>query len=89
MAFGGVAYYWSLLRPGFSVAQNFDALFFGIFTELRDDEVGNIRQRVEGLSAAYKHRKAVQTVMVTSYGLKANKHAGEIQHVVTADDLFG
>lgn len=57
--------------------------------ELRDDEAENIRQRVEGLSAAYKHRKAVQTIMVTSYGLKVNKHAGEIQQVVTADDLFG
>lgn len=29
MAFGGVAYYWSLLERGKSPAQNFDALFFG------------------------------------------------------------
>ena len=29
MAFGGVAYYWSLLQAGYSAAQNFDRLFFG------------------------------------------------------------
>ena len=29
MALGGVAYYWSLLLPEFSVAQNIDYLFFG------------------------------------------------------------
>lgn len=28
MALGGVAWYWSLLRPGISLAQNMDALFF-------------------------------------------------------------
>ena len=35
MAFGGVAYYWSLLEEGKSAAQNFDALFFGETAELR------------------------------------------------------
>ena len=35
MAFGGVAYYWSLLEEGKSAAQNFDALFFGENAELR------------------------------------------------------
>jgi len=29
MALGGVAWYWSLLRPGASLARNIDALFFG------------------------------------------------------------
>ena len=37
MAFGGVAYYWSLLRPGLSVAQNFDFLFFGEADEMRGE----------------------------------------------------
>ena len=35
MAFGGVAYYWSLLEEGKSAAQNFDTLFFGETAELR------------------------------------------------------
>ena len=35
MAFGGVAYYWSLLEEGKSAAQNFDSLFFGEAAELK------------------------------------------------------
>jgi hypothetical protein len=35
MAFGGVAYYWSLLEEGKSAAQNLDDLFFGESAELR------------------------------------------------------
>ena len=35
MAFGGVAYYWSLLEEGMSAAQNFDSLLFGESAELR------------------------------------------------------
>lgn len=37
MAFGGVAYYWSLLQEGQSAAQNFDRLFFGADDELRGE----------------------------------------------------
>ncbi len=37
MAFGGVAYYWSLLKRGWSPAQNFDALFFGPQDGLRTE----------------------------------------------------
>ncbi len=37
MALGGVAYYWSLLREGESVAQNFDRLFFGESSVMRDE----------------------------------------------------
>ena len=37
MALGGVAYYWSLLRPGMSAAQNFDWLFFGEADEMRGE----------------------------------------------------
>ena len=37
MAFGGVAYYWSLLQEGQSAAQNFDRLFFGETHEMRDE----------------------------------------------------
>ena len=37
MAFGGVAYYWSLLQGGDSAAQNFDRLFFGPADEMRNE----------------------------------------------------
>ena len=37
MAFGGVAYYWSLLQEGCSAAQNFDRLFFGQADEMRNE----------------------------------------------------
>ncbi len=37
MAMGGVAYYWSLLREGESVAQSFDRLFFGESSIMRDE----------------------------------------------------
>lgn len=37
MAMGGVAYYWSLLREGESVAQGFDRLFFGESSVMRDE----------------------------------------------------
>ena len=37
MAFGGVAYYWSLLSSGLSAAQNFDRLFFAKNAELANE----------------------------------------------------
>ena len=37
MIFGGVPYYWSLLRPDLSLAQNIDALFFAERGKLRDE----------------------------------------------------
>jgi len=56
--------------------------------ELKEEEVRNLSRRVDGLSGAFAHRKAIQLVLVTTGGLKANKHAGYVQHVVTADRLF-
>ena len=37
MIFGGVPYYWNLLRPDMSLAQNIDALFFSDHGALRDE----------------------------------------------------
>ena len=37
MVFGGVPYYWSLLRPGLSVAENIDDLFFSPQGKLREE----------------------------------------------------
>lgn len=37
MALGGIPYYWSLLRPGLSIAQNVDQLFFGKCPRLKGE----------------------------------------------------
>lgn len=37
MIFGGVPYYWNLLRPDMSLAQNIDSLFFSDHGALRDE----------------------------------------------------
>lgn len=37
MVFGGVPYYWNLLRPDLSIAQNVDSLFFSEHGALRDE----------------------------------------------------
>ena len=37
MIFGGVPYYWNLLRPDMSLAQNIDSLFFSRHGALRDE----------------------------------------------------
>lgn len=37
MVFGGVPYYWNLLRPDMSLAQNVDALFFSEHGALKDE----------------------------------------------------
>lgn len=37
MVFGGVPYYWSLLWPGLSVAENIDSLFFAPQGKLREE----------------------------------------------------
>ena len=37
MVFGGVPYYWNLLRPDLSLAQNIDSLFFSQYGALHDE----------------------------------------------------
>ena len=56
--------------------------------ELKEAEAMNIGRRVECLSAATKNRKAIQTVLVTPYGLTRNRHVDCIQRVITAHRLF-
>ena len=56
--------------------------------ELKEAEARNIGRRGECLSAATKNQKAIQTVLVTPYGLKRNRHADCIQRVIPANRLF-
>lgn len=56
--------------------------------ELKEAEARNIGRRVECLSVATKNRKSIQTVLVTPYGLKRNRHSNCIQRVITSNRLF-
>ena len=40
------------------------------------------------LPDANKSRKALQLVMITTYGVKQNAHSGLVQSQVRMDDLF-
>ena len=60
---------------------------------LSDFEVDNayynrIRERTETFRQSTKTRKALQNVLVTTYGLKQGKYAQIFPTVVTMDDLF-
>ena len=56
--------------------------------EMKEGERDNICRRAESLSAAFKGRRAIQTVLVTPNGIVRNKYAGTMQQVVTTDRLF-
>ena len=66
MVFGGVPYYWDLLKPGFSIAQNIDSLCFS--------ENGQLHNEYQALfkslfSAKGKHREIIEALMIKSSGL--------------------
>lgn len=50
------------------------------------DEI--LRNKIDAFRRETKTRKAIQTVIVTTYGLKKNMYANRVQSVVTLDDLF-
>lgn len=47
-----------------------------------------LRDRLSTFRSVTSTRKGLQTVLVTTYGLAANKYSGDIHNVVTLDDLF-
>ncbi|MFN8254382.1 MAG: ATP-binding protein [Bacteroidales bacterium] len=70
MVFGGIPYYWSLLKKGLSLAQNIDALFFS--------ENGTLRDEFKNLYAALfknseKYIQLVETIGRKSKGLTRNE----------------
>jgi len=77
MVFGGIPYYWSLLKKGKSLAQNIDALFF--------QESGLLQNEFKNLYAALfkhseKHIQIVEILARKSMGLTRNeiiKHSKE------------
>lgn len=58
MALGGVPYYWTLLEKGYSVAQNFDLLFFDPRAKLKDEFTllyRSLFRRPEDMCGLFRH----------------------------------
>lgn len=47
-----------------------------------------LRQKLDVFRAVTKSRKALQLIMITTYGIKRNAHSGIVQSQVVMDDLF-
>jgi intergrase/recombinase len=59
----------------------------GEFTIDKEYE-NNLRNKIEVFREATKSKKALQLVMITTYGVKQNAHSGIMQSQVKMDDLF-
>lgn len=91
MAMGGIPYYWSFLKKGLSVAQNFDRMFF--------DEDGELAGEYDALYASlFKnptvHIKVINALSVKKAGMRrSGLTSGSDTHTIhsqlTMDDLFG
>lgn len=44
--------------------------------------------RMEKTSQLFKGKRSVQSVLVTTYGLKKNEYSSRFQKVITLEDLF-
>ncbi len=62
MALGGIPYYWSFLQKGFSVAQNFDRMFF--------DEDGELAHEYEALYASLFKNPRVHIAIINTLSTK-------------------
>lgn len=56
--------------------------------ELDADENKRLMERMETFRRQTGTRKGTRTVLISAFGLKRGKYAGNIQSVVTLDDLF-
>ena len=52
------------------------------------DEYSKLQNRMLRLAEETKTRKAVQAILITTYGLKQNEYSDIVQSVVTMNDLF-
>ena len=48
-----------------------------------------LRSRTETFRIVTKTRKALHTVMITTYGVERNKYSSNLQRVITLKELFG
>lgn len=62
--------------------------FCGGEYEIDAQEARNLAERAEVFRRQTGTRKGVRTVLVTTYGVKRNLHAGMVQSEITLNDLF-
>ena len=77
-----------LLDRGDNMIDICEMKFSGGEYEIDAAEDRKLAERVETFRRQTRTRKGVRVVMVTSFGLKRNKYSGNVQSVVTLDDLF-
>ena len=77
-----------LLDRGDNMIDLCEIKFSGSEYELSAEESRKLAARVETFRRATGTRKGVRTVLISSCGLAKGKHSGDIQSVVTLDDLF-
>ena len=53
------------------------------------DYDAKMRAKLDKLMMETGRKRNIQTVFVTTYGLKSNMYSGKVQRVITMDDLFG
>jgi hypothetical protein len=56
--------------------------------ELDAEENKRLMERMETFRRQTGTRKGTRTVLISAFGLKRGKYAGNFQSVVTLDDLF-
>lgn len=62
--------------------------FVGQEFTISKDYDEELRNKIARYDAFSKHRKSIQMVFVSSYGLKRNMYSGLVQRSLTLDDLF-
>ena len=77
-----------LLDRGDNMIDICEMKFSGGEYEIDAAESRKLAERVETFRRQTNTRKGVRIVMVTLFGLKRNKYFGNVQNVVTLDDLF-
>ena len=77
MVFGGIPYYWHCLKPGLSLSQNVDALFFSENAPLRG-EFSEIYKSLFGKSEAYE--KVVAALAGRQSGMTRSDIVGVVGH---------
>ena len=77
-----------LLDRGDNMIDICEMKFLGGEYEIDAAEDRKLAERVETFRRQTRTRKGVRVVMITSFGVKRNKYSGNVQSVVTLEDLF-
>ncbi len=57
--------------------------------EIDNDYEMNLRNKVATFTKDNKIKDSIQLTMITTYGVKRNKHSSVVSNQVTMDELFG